>query len=492
MKIKLFFFSCFAILFSLILSCTKYEKMLDIDWDNMDINGTMNFGVPLIDAKYSAERLLNDLGNLENITFKPDGIYKLEYSAPQKAYLNVEKYTKFSNSVINSFLDLSQQDTLHLFINAYTDDVELRKATLKTGYIRFDFSQLKGNPSDDYEILITSTTLFNENNTPFATKLTKNHLIENAPCANLKVITSDNKIDFLVKFIPISGNSTLFYPKIESHDITVKNAEIKLLKEQRESFSSSTEFHIFPRINTLEATVYYPKLSLDITNTFGMYSELLFTAINLTGKHGIDPILRQDHKPIKLEAFFTGSLDISDQILAELPLNVRYDSLHFEYVSIVPAGTYNVTDNSVVMLGMTAVVPFDIKIEKSVYYDTLNFNIPKLSDLTFFDTISLRTAFSNSLPLEVDAQFWFYNSKTQKVIDSLFSKAVKIKGSYNNIMVSSEPQYLHITNDKLKALQQIDKIIFKVQFNTNGQHIPIRESNMLHAKMGARIKSTIN
>ena len=490
MKTKLYFLSFFVASIFL-TSCAKYEKMFDMDWDDMNLDGTMNWGVPLIDADYTVEKLLTYFGNDNNITYDLNGNYKLEYITPQKEYLNVEKYTKLSDVVLESYLDLSQQDTLHLFLETFTEDVELRKATFKNGYIRFDFSKVTGNPSDDYDILITSTTFFNPDNTPFSLKLSKNHAVENVQCANYKAVTPNNRIDFFVKIIPIIGNSTCFFPRIESHDIFVKNADITVIQEQTKTISSATEFYIFPNNKTLEATIYYPKLYLDVNNTFGVSTKIMFTKINLKGPSVMESIMNPNRPPIFIPKNFTGQIEITDQILPELPVNLKYDSLLFECVSVVSLGNYSVLDNAVVDLGMTAIIPFDMQIDGSLYHDTLGFSIPNLSNLTFFDTVTLRTAFINSLPLGVDAQIWFYNSGTQKVVDSLFVKPISIKGSYNNIPMPSEVQYITVTNEKLKTLQQIDKIILNVNVGTDGRHAPFKREHNLHVKLGARIKSII-
>ena len=59
----------------LVVSCTKYNKMLDIDWKNMKVDGDMNWGIPLINENYTIDRILNEFGYSEYITLDPNGVY---------------------------------------------------------------------------------------------------------------------------------------------------------------------------------------------------------------------------------------------------------------------------------------------------------------------------------------------------------------------------------------------------------------------------------
>lgn len=466
--------------------------MFDVDWKNMDIEGSMDWGIPLINMDYSAGRIFEAFGNWEAIRLDPDGTYKLEYLVNKQEYLNANRFNKVPNSQNNLFLDGSQTDVLHTFINLATENIKICKATLKSGNIRFNFSNVTGNSGVNYDIRITSNTVFNNDYSNFELKLSKANPIGNVSCSGLKMVTNDSQIDFVIKIIPTTGtlNGVRFYPVIELIDITSKDAEIEVLKEQTQTLSTTIPFSIFPKSTSLQALIYNPKLLLDVTNSFEGSTKVQITKMHLKAPTVIESLLLYDDPCFTIQENYDGIQDISQFIKKEIPINSPYDSLYVECISIAPVGKMTVFDNSVINVGMNLSIPFDINIEEAILTDTLDFGFTGLANLSFFDTITLRTAFSNSNPLSATAQIWLYDSKTKNTIDSLLNNPMSIKGAYNHIPTPYEIRYINITNNRINALQQADKLILYINFHTDGQHNTFRETNCLFARVGVRVQSS--
>jgi hypothetical protein len=146
-------------------------------------------------------------------------------------------------------------------------------------------------------------------------------------------------------------------------------------------------------------------------------------------------------------------------------------------------------DNSKTEADMTLTVPFDITISSATFADTLAFSLPGLRSLAFLDTVQIRTAFSSSIPTDFNIQLVLYNSLEQKEVGELFMKPVHIKGSYDGLTVPSEINYISVTKDRLKDLQQADKMILRLSLLTDEKHCPFNIKNAMKARVGAKIKT---
>jgi len=132
---------------------------------------------------------------------------------------------------------------------------------------------------------------------------------------------------------------------------------------------------------------------------------------------------------------------------------------------------------------------FNITDNEGTHHDTLAFNLQGLSELSFIDTVKMRAEFGSSIPSDFMTQILLYDSKKQIVLDSLLPNPVLIAGSLNSSMVTSPPQYLIITNDRIKRLKQADKLIVRLSLTPIEEGVPFNETDSLRIKLGASIKT---
>ena len=485
-KLYLLFF--FAVSVSLILSCSKYNKMLDIDWDNMDVDGSMNWGVPLLNANYSIEQILTEFGAMGFIKYDSNGDYFFEFIIPQKEYLNVAEYNEIPNKDHNF---LVEEIVTHTYIDISNDKIIVEKATLKSGQFKFDFRNAFSHTETDYDIVVTSTTVFNADHTDFVMNLSKNKQVESVSCAGLFIKPENSQLDFIVTIVEhnSSVNNLHFYPTITMADITLKEADIEILEEQSYGFTQTAEFSIFSEKISLNATIHNPKLLLNVTNTFGAGVNLKIPKAYIKGKTNTESIFLNDNTTIAIHPDWINPIEITQYLKKDIFLTTEYNELYFECVALLPKGKITIRDNSLVSAGMNFSIPFDITIDEAMFRDTMSFALSGLSALTFLDTVKIRTEFNSTIPANFSVQIYLYDSKTEKVISSLMPEPVNIKGSYNNTPVASDAQYVIITNDRIKELQQADNLILSLFLDTQGQHAPFNQKNSLHAKVGAHIRT---
>jgi len=505
MKRKLHLLFLIVISVFLVFSCKKYEKMLDFDWEKMDIDGNVNLGIPLINADYSIGEILDGFGNMGFIKYDSNGDYYFEFAIPKSEYLNADKYSKLMPNIVEPFtLEFPQDETTHIFeknnVNVATEDMKVNKATFESGQLRFDFTLTEAPTGSNYNIYITSNNVFNADNSPFEITLSKSNPIEIANCAGLKIIADNSQpgksyMDFTVTTTLLTepfNKITNFYPKISLLNAVFKDAEIEILKEYSQSFSETTKFAVFPQNVGLNITIHEPKLLLDITNTFGLNTNILLKKVCLKGKTQTESLLNHDNTIISIPKNHTGPFDITPYIKKDINLTSQFDSFNIECTAIVPIGIATVHNKSLVAAGANFSIPFDITIDEAAFSDTIAFALSGLSKLSFLDTVKMRTAFESTIPTDFTVQLLFYNSITKEVKESLFPEPLTINGSYNGIPVPSKTQYICVTNDKLRAMQQSDKIIFYLSLNTKGTHNTFNQKHYLKARVGAQIKTAIN
>ena len=507
MKETLRLLTFFVVSVSLISSCAKYDKMLDINLGNMGIDGNMHWGIPLINAGYSIEEVLDQFGDMGFIKYEPNGNYFFEYIIPKAEYLDATQFNKIDDVTKMLYLDFEiskksmdvelEQTFEDNNIDFLTEDMNVKEAILKSGKMKFDFSNVQSEY--DYDVRITSDKMYyvDDPKRKFDIVLPSNR-IALVDCNGLKVETDNSQLSFDITItLRIPGTPTmpslLFNPVISLTDIELREATVELLTDYSQSFVTAAEFSFFSENADLNVTLHNPRLMLNVTNTFGITAQLMLSKIYLKGETSMEPILLQDDTPISIPAN-AESVDITNYIKRDILLTSNYDSLIFDCTAIAPAGIVSIHDNSLIAAGATLTVPFAVTIDKAVFNDTLAFNLPGLSSLSIIDTVEVRTAFSSSIPSDFGVQILLYNSEKQEVIGTLLTNPLTIKGSYTdgNVPVPSDIQYITVTNSSLESLQDADKLILQLSLNTDGKSKTFNQSNSLQARVGARIKTATN
>jgi|GEM_PF-2182611 len=486
----------------LLTSCAKYDKLLDIDLKNMEIDGNMHWGIPLIDAGYSIDEVLNQFGDMGFIQYDDNGDYRFEYIIPKEDYIDISQFSGIDdNSEIFTLECLNSKNNEYQYpfpgrkINLSAENMKVNTALLQSGLIKFEIKASSNVPSDIYyEAYITSHSILDEN---FAINLSKDKPTEFTECNGLRVKTDDSKLvfDILITLYPPTGTTPpdglVFYIEISIIDVKLEEAEIELLDEYTQPFVSATVFSLFSDNTSLIATLHNPELWLDITNTFGSDLQLMLSKIYLKGKTGTTSLLIEENVQILIPVN-TGLIDLTPHIKSDIPLYSSYDSLIFDCVAIAPAGPFIIFENSVIVAGAILTVPFNITVAEAIFNDTLAFNLPGLSNLSIIDTVEVRAVFNSSIPANFGVQVLLYNSEKQEILGALMEEPLRIKGSFDGNFVPTVPQFITVTNSSLKSLQDADKLILQLSLDTEGTSKNFNKSNSLQARVGARIKTATN
>lgn len=506
MKEKLRILTFVTVSVFLMISCSKYDNMLDFDMKNMGIDGTTNWGIPLVNAEYNIEAILNQFGNMDFINYSDNGNLFFEYILPKEEYLNVDEFNDFPDirETINLPFPIDYPKNLdisHTFdtrkIDVDMEDIEFKSAMLTSGEVKLDFSHISIPAGTSYTAYITSHSIRYPNGNTFNEILTNDNPVFSMPCNNVKIEAANSQLSLDITItlhcteIP-TITELLFDPIFILTDVDIKEAEIVLKKEFAYPIGVAAEFSIFPQNISIDATVHNPTLMFDYTNTCGFDIQLKITRAYLKGAVHIEDILLPDAPSRTIFKNQTNSINISDFIKDEIRITSTYDSLVFEFEPYIKAGPISIQENATLSAGANFSIPFDLIIDEATFKDTLDFNLQGLSDLSILDTVTMRTAFESSIPSDFGVQILLFNSKTHTVVDTLLSNTAQIKGSYTGIPVTTPAQYIVITNDRIQKLQDANKMILSLALNTDGKHAPFNKDNTLHARIGARIKTSTN
>ena len=493
-KLRLLFLYAFSAF--LLISCSKYSKMLDFEFDNMEIDGSMNWGIPLINAEYGIEKLLNQFDNMGYISTEPNGNYYFEFNTSAEQYINLEEYNRIENLVQDFTLHFPAHKFSHVFsqnnVIIATKDMKIHEAKFRSGQIKFDFSNVTPHTDLEYDISVTSPSLFNADGTPFVKELSKSNPVSVSNCAGLIMKTENSAMNFdiTITLYQPSNVPLLFIFKNSLIDLILEEAEVEVLKNHDQSFVTSSAFSMFTKDPNLQATIHNAQMYLNVVNTFGCDINVRLSKAYVKSETHTESILNNDNALIEIPSNYTGPINLKDFIKKEILLTSNCDSLYFEYVVLIPAGKrIKFYVKSIAEATMKLAIPFDVTIDQATFTDTLTFGLPGLRDLSILDTVKIRTAFTSSIPTGFDVSIVLYNSELKKEIGNLFSKPIHIKGSYNGMPEPSEINYVIITKERIKELQQTDQIIVCLSLNTHGQHYSFNESNCLSVKMGAHIKT---
>jgi len=478
------------------ISCSKYSKMLDFDFENMDIDGNMNWGIPLINADYGIEEILNQFDNKGYIKTDPNGDYYFEITSSKDEYLNAQDLNKIDNNTFDFSFNCPPNILIHLFTQNYMDVstqyIKFHEATLKSGYIKFDFSRISPSTHVDYEIMIKSSTIFNADGSHFVKKLSKSNPIDLIPCEGLKMKPNNGivNLEVTITMNQYSETAILFSSQISMIDVVVKEADVELLINLDQYFYSASSFSLFSKDPNLQATLHSPALSFDIVNTFGTSVDVMLSKVSVKSSTYSESILIHDNTLIEISQNFIGSLNITDKIKRDIFLTSNYDSLFFEYIVLLPVGKrIKFYDNSIAEANLTFSVPFDITIYRAMFTDTLALGIPQIGEISILDTVKIRTAFTNSLPVGIQVQIILYNSVSQKEISAILSDEATISGSYNGMPVHSDTKFVVITNERIRELKLADQMIIQFSIATDGKHYTFNQTNSISARVGANIKT---
>lgn len=472
------------------------------------IEASGEWGIPLINAQYSIEQILQQFNDNNLISVDENGILKLTYEISRDSVITGAEYLSFDDFSFEEqysfdvipveIPNLSISYPFQVSCSLESDKVELELGQIKSGMLHFDFSN---NIDQNYTLFLSTSQIQNANGDPFSITINSsnsNSLVQQIDLADYRIIPlSGNTINFDVQVILVSTgipsslsqyqfNCGMSINGLKFRSLMGKIAPITM------DMNETIELNLFSSYFGGELTIHHPKIMLYTQNSFGVDGLITIDTAQFSGPTTSSPILVSTPVSIPIPISPNNYYAYQLEECSIVTLNTEYDMLKVSSSATInpqgfDAGTIMVNENSLINVKITAEIPIDISLPSVYYIDTLDINIPALENLDIIKSVQFRFLFTNSIPLNANAQLFFMDS-LYNIQDSLFTTSTFIQAGYNNIPYVNTPIYVDIPTSKLMLLKDCKKLLFHLSLDSDQQEVIIRSSQFLKLEAGVKIK----
>jgi len=498
---KFYIFSFLAVI-SLAIGCKNIG-----DLDEIEIVGSdAEFAVPLFNAKFTLQGLLDNFGELAEITIEPNGCIRLTYEGEI-----LSEGSEIITSAINEVLPLG-------FPIPVTENELTLPFSIPAEY-EFDFIRLKEGglvylftlqPEDNINLTMTFPN-FLLNGQPVQYNLSAEG--GQASYSNLLAPTDlagavidpeeDGSLRVLYTATDSEGNDVQFGADGRNLAFTIlDNLQFDYLEGYlgEEVFDNEVPGEVVIDFfdDFIRGDVWFqdPTITMIIDNSFGMpvssFAEY-FEVVTINGEvlplrsDELGPNLELDFNYPALnevgeskETVYVFNKDNSniDSILGNSPALIRYD------VNALPNPDQDTDTRG--FISCESAYSVKIKADLPIYGRANNFGAQDTFDINFntYDDVKsaeFKIVTENALPLDIDMQIYFIKNDNS-VVDSLFTEMTtvisssEIDAAGNSVASSKEEIFVPVDSDRFNKLAvEANKILVSTSFSTteNGT-IPVK------------------
>lgn len=475
-----------------------HDKLFDFDIQHIEADG--DWGIPLFNGSISVGELLDRLDSVRYLQVGEDGTLKFiveeeirnVVSIKDMLQIDDQTFDKTSAFKVPHLPDFGISGVTRFSLN--TQDFLLKRVEVKTGTLSLNFSIEESFP---YSADLSSENILDGQGNPIVLHLSDLQQQQTIDLSNCVLETdAAGFVNFAASILV--GNSipldTIHYScHVEARDITLKSV-LGMFRAIPFALDESAPVDIPQNLIQLtQVGVHDIHVKLFSRNNLcainGILDELSFVRANGT----IAPLLPAHipfNSPLSSEYILAAETHIPS-----VSFTSDVDSLRLKcHLTLNPngfsAGDISINENTALDLKINAEIPTNISIDNAIYKDTMDNALHHLADTLDFVTIEsliLRIAFTNALPVDLIPYIAFYNSETGEVyVPDL--NGLQIHGSYDGLPVVQQAYYVEIRKEEIPIISAADKMILKFTANTQGHNITVNSSQFIKANIGARIQ----
>ena len=147
----------------------------------------------------------------------------------------------------------------------------------------------------------------------------------------------------------------------------------------------------------------------------------------------------------------------------------------------------SVSDTCVIDVMVDAEIPFDFAVNDVRFVDTTKLELSGISSPEQIEKLTLELTFTSTIPLNMNAQFFTYDSETEQVTGSLIDENRLINASFDGQPVNTEVT-LEITGEKVDNLLRSDRLISVYWVDTDAHDVVLNGNQHLDVFLKARVK----
>lgn len=162
-----------------------------------------------------------------------------------------------------------------------------------------------------------------------------------------------------------------------------------------------------------------------------------------------------------------------------------------------PDYTNFITSDAELNLGIEIELPFALRMQDLRFRDTMNINLNS-STVEGFESGLLSILTANGLPFEIDLNLVFFDSITNRIVDTLFIDLInpaQVDGNGVVTQATEKHTELSLTNEELMNLSEANKVAIDALVNTSEggtQHVVFYTDYILDIRLGLRVNYNLN
>ena len=290
-----------------------------------------------------------------------------------------------------------------------------------------------------------------------------------------------------------------FFPSTDPElyvDIHVQGLDLAMqtMRGFVEAYSSrnriDTLFSLFPDNLTGMLDVDGVNMKIRERNTFPLDARLVVDTALVTGE-GIEPYSILEPLPLEVDLpSQTAFSEVFSQLL-QGRINASGGRAYASSDFVVnPSGVsemVTVDDTCCIDLKIDVDIPFAFKVDDVKYVDTVNMNLSELDMPDLIESISLELTFTSTIPLNLNGQFYMYNSETEMITDTLLSDSRLIQASFDGHPTTTTVS-VDITEARVEHVLHSDRIIMVYELDTDAHDVKLNANQKLDLFTKAKVK----
>ena len=279
-------------------------------------------------------------------------------------------------------------------------------------------------------------------------------------------------------------------------DIRIQGSDLAMrtMRGFVESYSErnrlDTTFSLFPENLTGMLEMDGVNLRIHERNTFPLEAYLEVDTALMTGE-GLEPYSIFEPMPLSVDLpSQTTFVEVLNQSLHGR-LDASGGSVYASSNVVVnPSGMnemVTVDDTCTVDLRINVEIPFAFEADDVRYLDTIDMPLSELDMPDMIEKLTLEMTFTSTLPLNLDGQFFMYNSENETITDVLLDDARLIQASFDGQPATSTVS-IDITEERVEHVLHSDRIIMAYTVDTDAHDVKLNANQKLDLFVKAKVK----
>ena len=480
-----------VVLVMLLASCSKAH------YDVTNVQGVNAEGellLPVASKSITIGDMITRFGLEEQITWSETGEMAFGFNYEYLEALSGDKMLRFKKwnyeeefSFDNPFqgIPFPFVDTTLAFTESVTfssEHVHVMEGVMKSGRLEF---MMESNFGNVMRVELYSTDIHDADGNAFMLDIPIQANAFGFELAGLHYSTDTAntlRFNYKIRINTVATTDPELFIKIK---IVGNNLAFSEMRGYVDSYSSKdridTTFTLFPDNLSGLMKVKGVRMAFSERNTFPLDARLLVDSA-MVYSEGMAPYAL--FEPLPLDIAVPSQMQYGE--VYEQTVNGQIDArggsvLATSEFIVNPGGMselVTVTDTCTIDARVDVAIPFSFNLDDIVYLDTVNMNLSNLEFPEMIEQLTLQLTFVSTLPLNLDASFFMYDSESGQITDTLLDGTQLIEASYDGRPVTTTLD-LDVTEDRIDKVLHSDRIIMWYHLDTDARDVVLNVNQNL-------------